>query len=156
MVDFFKSKANKKIYKIIFSVKTINVSVTLNVWNSPWIADGETKTWMFNPVPQHETWRKTWPPYVSGITPVIMNAHLTSEPQLGLGASQCLLNVLGLGDVHLDEGEARRANTPQLLGTFSAQIQHAGEHLEPQRVQLLSSWLPETGVTTLQKTKSVC
>lgn len=47
------------------------------------------------------------------------NDLLTSEAQFGLGVQQGLLDLLRLGDVHLEEGEAAGAGPLQLSSALS-------------------------------------
>lgn len=76
----------------------------------------------------------------------------TSEAQLGLGVQQRLLDLLRLGDVHLQEGEAGGTDPLQLSGSVSWQVQHCGKHLEAQSIQTLCCGIPETRVATCRVT----
>lgn len=79
---------------------------------------------------------------------------VTSEPQFGLGVQQGLLHLLWLRDVHLQQGEAGGAGPLQLPGSVSIQVQHCGEHLEAQEVQVFGCCVPESGVTACRDTGS--
>lgn len=69
---------------------------------------------------------------------------------VGLDVLQDTLDVLRLGQVHLQQGQHRRAAPAQLLGAGTLWVQHAGEHPKAHGVQVPRRRLPETGVAACE------
>lgn len=76
----------------------------------------------------------------------------TSEAHPRRDVQQGLLDLLWLGDVHLQEGETSWTGPLQLAGSVSCQVQHRGKHLKAQSIQTLRRRLPEAGVTACRDT----
>lgn len=67
---------------------------------------------------------------------------------VGLDMLQDALDVLCLGQVHLQQRQSCRAALAQLLGTRTLQVQHAGKHPKAHDVQVPGCCLPKARVTS--------
>lgn len=62
------------------------------------------------------------------------------------------MDLLWLGDVHLEESEAGGAGPLQFSGPVSRQVQHRGKHLKAQSIQMFRRRLPKTRVAACRDT----
>lgn len=78
----------------------------------------------------------------------VPKAPPTCAVGVGLDVLQDPLDVVCLGQVHLQQRQPRRAAPAQLLGTGTLQVQHAGKHPKAHDVQVPGCCLPKARVTS--------